>query len=384
MLQPVPIDWRTYQHIKFIDRPEALRCILEWIRRSSEKQVYLVVGPPGCGKTWILNEVEYQLKNDPTQQRAGPLFVLKLDAPTLINRFPSKQESLLKKTETNAWVKNAYTQAKLAGLAVPSYDPEGDISTSVQDLVKALCTKNGLLDVVLLVDGFDELEGYEPEGTDTHRFEIILSDRILAPFIQRPCVHMVVTHRDPGGLHHDALRTTQERLNIPVMDPPISAYMQYLRFCTPPNCPADDPAGSELLNPDDFVVWQKTLKYYQWDLPFVNDHIFYSAIQLPGGKLEAIERWMLVKCIHDLFEKFDPATGMKHYPLLSDKDLELLRKLAALDENFTNESLQNHLGINVFSDEFRKFMTVYGIIAAVPRSQRYQMIGSLRNLLLEL
>ncbi len=128
-------DWRKYSADKFIGRAKIIEKIRAWLR-TAERQVLALIGPPGGGKTWLLKRLEDELKG-----AGGSIFVVYLNAPSLIDRKAAKAEKVIDRFEADKWIKGIYDQARARGYVVPDYDPALTPVASVQRLVDALCQK---------------------------------------------------------------------------------------------------------------------------------------------------------------------------------------------------------------------------------------------------
>ncbi len=369
-------DWRKYSADKFIGRAKIIEKIRAWLR-TAERQVLALIGPPGGGKTWLLKRLEDELKG-----AGGSIFVVYLNAPSLIDRKAAKAEKVIDRFEADKWIKGIYDQARARGYVVPDYDPALTPVASVQRLVDALCQENGLLQVVVLVDGYDEVESNDPEPS-RRIFTYAFADRILVPLLQRRCVRLVIAHRGATGLQHPGL-SPHDRYAITEYDAedPIPPYQQYLRFCASPADPEGSPA-SGLFNAQEFAAWQGQLQQYRWDNPFINNYLFFAAVVIPGGGLSPLSVADLGNCIRDLIEKVDG--NQSSFPRLSVANFLILREIARLKPEFTREDLFNHnIPITIFDPNFRMFIDVYGVILQVPHSARYTMLDSLRGLFRDL
>jgi hypothetical protein len=370
--------WKLYSHERFINRPQIISKILEWLWYSDFKQVLSLTGSPGSGKTWILREIESQL----AEAKEG--FVIRINAPELVNHCALSAADVINKDEVAEWIQRIITDAVGKGIRVAAYDPHLTWDASLNSLAHSLCLHNPGLRVIVLVDGFDEVESYDIHN-NRRSYTFTFADHILTPFISRPCVRMVIARRGQAGLDHPTLRDSEERLDITSTADLVPVYEQYLHWVGTINQVFGQQGSPASLPGEKFYRWQNELKDYKWDCPYVNDYLISATIDLPQGDLGQISPEKVKQCIRDLIEKKDPESGLPAYPLLTNEDIDILSQISSLGEEFTRLDLENNsIQISITDRNFRKLIDPYGILIQVPRSGRYALVGSIRNLLRDL
>jgi hypothetical protein len=164
-----------YDHEKFVNRHEELRLIVDRAKRlassSLEPRVIVFRGARGSGKSWLLHEIEHQLKQP-------PLVVPILVELTVFSALPP--DDAVRRVIYG--ILGEMRQKNISGFANEREDERLNILTSV--LIDAIHACEGIC--VILVDGVDE---------SSNELLTKLEDHCLSPLAVEPNVLIVLAGR---------------------------------------------------------------------------------------------------------------------------------------------------------------------------------------------
>jgi hypothetical protein len=360
-------DWEEYKPELFVEREQDISQLLDWANAPSvPKQVKSLVAPPGAGKTWILQAVRERLERRAHPNASPERLVIFCDAPRLVNREPTSP--LWNNSEIFKWLEEIREKAASLHCSVGPIDRSGlvEIAALVQRLVRELCEQCILTDpVIVLVDGIDEVR---PEQA------IKVEEQVLRPFIGKPCIRMIIAHRDDYGLKNDTLRRNngeQSRLrlsDLPAVDEQFQKFQA--KFY---------PTATHLTtaNLDQF---KHSLTHYQWNHPYINAFLFDKALARTG--ISDVTKHLttddLRDCLFAVIERRDEHDKPR-FGELKQETFDCLKHIAKeLPDNWTLIDLEK-LGLKE-QDECIKQLFQYGVVFYNSKTKRYQLADGLREL----
>jgi hypothetical protein len=171
----------------FVNRMVEMDKLFRWLDQPVQLRVKSVIGPPGIGKSAILQRVRQQLT-----QRSPERIILWWN---LVEFRPNDLKKLL-----DLW----FAQLQKRGITLPPSTMVDSVEVLIGDLVDKLCNEHYTLAPVLLVDGFDESSEKDRREAEVY----------LARFLAEPCMRIVVVRRDEYGLTNPSLRWDEEVLSL--------------------------------------------------------------------------------------------------------------------------------------------------------------------------
>jgi hypothetical protein len=308
-----------YHSDLFIDRPDPLRELNEWIDTALASRVKPVVGPPGSGKTWILKTLELGWKTS--------RYVLWLDVPQWINSSSGGDPLDIKAAHQQ--LEEAWEKAKSFCNFPKTIDHTRDLSAIIASLVEIVCDCNLAHDPVVIVDGYDEITEDQAKT---------FSKRVLEPFISRSCIRMIIAYRDEWTLQGDALRRNLATppLHIGTVDREF-ATRQFQRLY---------PYNSSTA--DQLDKWMSKFQHYKWNIPLINDILFAKGLQsnLPASRV--LNDQDLYDCFKEAIERPD-SKGVPRYEKLDRQQFELIYKIAKqLPCEWSSTAVEQRFGMSSF------------------------------------
>lgn len=186
--------WPDYRSELFVDRPQAMEKIRHWVDDPYAKRVLVLVAPPGSGKSWLLRKIEEEWKPN--------RLTVWLDAPRLIHRQEEQNpDRMLNHVAFEEWFKEVQQSASRFCVDLKPIGDSVALDAQIEALIDMVCCCAVRYDPLLIVDAYDEI---------TELQALILSLRVLAKFISRPCTRMLIAVRSESLVREDTIRRHQE------------------------------------------------------------------------------------------------------------------------------------------------------------------------------
>lgn len=348
--------WRTYNPSLFVNRPTVLDGIRAWADAPAvEKRVLSLVGPPGSGKTWILKKLYEEWEKN--------RFVVWLDIPSVVDRARGNIDALA----FRRWIDKAVDagQEYCSSLSVSSFV---DVASMAEGLANQLCQCNLDKAPLVLVDGYDEIE--------EERTRKILCMKILQPLVEKPCMRLIIAHRDQYRLEGDALRRNQTVLSLLLEESDEFAMQQFERLFTQAR-PSDPlPAARP---------WMKRRPHYRWNHPFLNHFLFERGLSAyPSPALRDLSVQDLYEAIQEAISRPDEKGKPRYTPLSQDEFRTLHRLANELPDAWSPTDVQARLGVHFFSDARIGRLCILAVVVQIPDKPLYQVSDGIRELLREI
>lgn len=365
--------WEAYQFRLYVERPEFSR-LLNWIDDGSvSKQVTSLVAAPSNGKTWFLLAVRDKLRG--VQNSNAPYspkrLVIFCNAPVLINHDQSAGAALNLDGVTKWLEQDVIIESKHFCPTVTSIilDRGREPAAIVTDIVNALAAHKLPHTIVVLVDGLDELSDAQA---------LLVESQILEPFIRTPNIRMIIAHRDEHKLRNSTLRRNngdQTRLRLEPLPLP-SVQEQFQKFKD-----AFHPSATHLTNTN-LQELCKSLEFYRWDHPFINNFLFDTALKRTGVAIaQILTSKDLDDCLRAVIQR--PKDANKPRFELHPQMIDALKAIAEkLSDDWTLTDLVN-LGYQD-RDPITQQLFSAGIAFYNPQSRRYQLADGIRELVRDL
>ncbi len=315
--------------------------VLKHLRGEATGLVSLV-GPPGCGKSWILKRL-CEASRETNQAQEKMLF---LDVMAI---FPDRQWN-----EDRA--KAAIGQlASDAGIK-QTWDEMADPLIWVKNLM------SGLLSIhphwLLLVDGLDLFAKEQ---------QTMIENQILLPFWNRG--KLLLAHRNPRLFHYQ-LRTSQKLVWVSQSLNTNEQFEQFKRLWESKVCPS--PCVDWL---DKLEKWKSQRNQYCWDHPFINAAMFERCYQNKDQSLRLWGKDDLEQVLQELITRPTATTGAGGYPPLNVGQRRLLNVLADRRAPWLPRDIRAHLS-QPYNDPDLTFLRQAGLIEYVEeKSQVVPAIG---------
>lgn len=343
-----------YQSDLFVDRPDPLRALKEWVDAPGDKRVKSLVGPPGSGKTWILKTLESEWEKS--------RYVLWLDVPKWMN--PPSSGDPIKSKFAHQQLEDLWKKAKQFCDFPEIIDHTADLSAIIEKLVEIVCNCNLEHDPVVIVDGYDEITEDQAKA---------FSKRVLEKLISRRCIRMIIAYRDEWTLQGDVLRNNETKppLRIDTVDKSF-AVAQFRRLY-----PHISHIDEELDN------WMNQFQYYTWNIPLINDILFSIGFRSGPPTPRALNDQDLYGCFKEVIERPSP-TGIPRYPMLDSEQFELIYQIAnQLPNEWSSTDVEQRFGMsNFYLDTRTRQFFELGLI--MQDGNNHQIAAGLRELLREI
>jgi hypothetical protein len=334
-----------YNSELFVGRVASLRKILDWARDPNPShRLWSIVGPPGIGKSYLLNRVYERLEEN-------------LDRLVF---WMNAGHDLTTAAGLKTWLESAVEKARRKCNHVQAYAGNIQPDAMLQTLVRDLCERcAAALMPVLIVDSFDEIP-------DAKRDE--WEERVLASFISRRCTRILLGRRDEYALQSPTLRWNENKDHLPVMTP-AEGDDQLDRRCQ--YAERQQPAPSL---PNDMLDRLKaTTPKYPWNHPGINTYLFELAVpRQREGELPLLVAEDLHQCIIEVTRT--------HAPLAEEVFTFLVSLANQLDDEWTADDLMNALKVSMEDSRLRELFN-RGIVFNIEITSRYQVGDGLRELL---
>ena len=360
-------DWEKYSSDLFVEREQDISQLLDWANAPSvPKQVKSLVAPPGAGKTWVLQAVQERLERRGNPNASPERLVIFCNAPRLVNYVSAMP--LLNENAILDWLEKIQRTATHFCSSVSPIDRSGlEIAALIQRLVSELCERCTLAhSVIVLVDGLDEVT---PEQA------IEVEEQVLRPFIGKPCIRMIIAHRDDYGLKNDTLRRNNgEQSRLRLSDLP-SVDEQFQKF------QAEFYSTATHLTTANLDSFKRSLTHYQWNHPYINAFLFDKA----RARMDITDVTKLIaaddlrECLFAVIERRDEHDKPR-FGELKQETFDCLKRIAnELPDDWTLTDLRTKLGLKE-QDECMKQLFQYGVVFYNPTTRRYQLAAGLREL----
>jgi nucleoside phosphorylase len=188
-----------YDHAKFVNRHEELQFIIDRVRRLAstglERRVVVFRGARGSGKSWLLQEIEYQLRQNPANIPAVYVDLMKYSTQPV----DASVRMALRQIDQEVTTRTGFN-------SLPSV---GDLASQVGALVDNVRRLNKVL--VLLFDYVDE---------SSNDLLAKLEDHCLSPLAVEPQVFTLLAGRGKNYIWKGTeLRLKSDERELPPFDP---------------------------------------------------------------------------------------------------------------------------------------------------------------------
>jgi len=366
-----PTNLFEYNSTAFVPRPAINAEIQCWVDSGGgDKQVLSLIAPPGSGKTWLLN----YLMSAWGKQR----FVIWVDISTFISKKDTIiKEEMLDLDAISIWLKRVCAEAKKYCKHFPEYDANLTFGRMIELIVETACQRCELAYLPLvLVDGYDDVSEEQA---------LVVSDRILAPFVGDDCWRMIIARREERRLINFKLRNSEETdkevlAKIKSLFSVTGAdfvYEQFQRFI---------PAYHKNITVDKriFEIWAGAFSQYTWNHPFINAYLFDQATSNSSTALSTLTCAQLMDCFKATIQRRSPEAP-KPIEKISDSAFDILRKIACeAGESWTELDFEEQLGLKYPRKELEPLFESGIIVPAGNGYSRYKVADGLREFLREL
>ena len=348
--------WPDYNSALFVNRPQAIEKIHRyWADDPNAKRVLVLVAPPGSGKSWLLRKVK--------EEWEPKRLVIWLDAPILIRQEEQNPNQMLNQAAFDEWFKEVQ---QIAGQFCGSLRPIGlfaALDAQIEALVEMVCNCALHADPILVVDAYDEIGESRA---------LILSLRVLAKFISRPCTRLLIAVRAESLIREDTLRRHQELFYLTKEDALDKdfALRQFEKWL------AHEYPGHPL--PANLNDWMATYRHYAWRNPAINHFLFCRALSTNPFELQSLGPEDLRECVQEIVQrsgKYDP---------LSTAEFNTVFQIATkLKPEWSYLEAETLLATSFYTNASIRRLLEMGVI----RWQAglfYRVESSLRELLLEI
>lgn len=364
-------NFSQYNPKAFVPRPSIIGEIENWVDDpAGDRQVLSLIAPPGTGKTWLLN----YLKSNWGRRR----FVIWINIPDLLSKKDTLiKEEMLDTEAVSAWLKRVVAEAKKYCRHFPDYDPDLTFGRMIELIVETACQRCDLPHhPLVLVDGYDDI-GEEQA--------LLVSDRLLAPFVGDECWRMIIARREERRLINYKLRNSEEtdKALLEKLKKLFSegdegfVYRQFENFIA---------AYREDVNVEKatFDTWLGVFTKYNWNHPFINAYLFDQATVNVTTQLNTLTQEQLTDCFLATIERRSiDAPGLIEPALAGIFDL--LRKIdCEFEETWTELDLEEQFGLKSSSKELDPLFKQGIIVPAGGGYSRYKIADGLREFLREI
>jgi hypothetical protein len=336
----------------FVGREEHLKRITEWINTPDPPQrVLSVVGPPGVGKSYLLNFVREQLI-------FGEQLVFWID----LSRDPKargESPDVLDADSMRAWLNSAFELARQKCARVRQYDTNVSADALLSLLITDLCENcDPDLKPIFMVDNFEDISARQRDWFEKAWLE---------PIISRPCTRIIIGRQDEFSMTLSALRWTEDKLDLTVFTEGAGTQQLATRLTNRPKSPHLAPLP-KTLTPDSLL---KQIPPYQWNYPGINSVLLERVVaRSQDGKPSSLETEDLDQCIRQV-------TGIPESVFPPSFNL-LVKLVTQLPEQWTTIDLDKRQ----IADEDPLLAELFerGIVVNVPNTPTYQVAAGIREL----
>jgi hypothetical protein len=371
MTQDIPINISKYNPDAFVPRPAILDELQDWVDRGAgDKQVLSLIAPPGTGKTWLLN----YLKSEWGKQR----FIIWVNIPTLVSKKDTLiREEMLDTEAISVWLKKVIEEAKKYCKHFPDYDPALTFGRMIELIVEIACQRCDLPHhPLVLVDGYDNV-GEEQA--------LVVSDRLLAPFVGDDCWRMIIARREERRLINFKLRNSEETDKVllekikelfSVADDDF-VFEQFHKFIIAYR-------KNVKVEKYTFENWMTTFTQYTWNHPFINAYLFDQATYDGSITLNVPTQKQLTDCLLATIQRRSP-DAPKSVEIIPDSAFDILRNIACeLNETWTELDFEELFGLKSRKELERLFENGIIVPAGDDFRSRYKIANGLREFLCEI
>lgn len=347
--------WPEYHPNLFVDRPRAMERIRRWANDHSARRVLVLVAPPGSGKSWLMRKMEEEWKSN--------RLTVWLNAPQLIDRQETQNPNqVLKRDAFDGWFEEIQQRASQFCTGLRPIGRFAALDAQIEALVNMVCRCALRYDPILIVDAYDEI---------TELQALTLSLRVLAKFISRPCIRLLIAVRSESLIQEDTLRRHEER--FPLTDETLNegfARQQFeKRF-------AQEHPGQPL--PSNLDAWMAGYRHYSWRNPAINYFLFSKALTNSISSLSHLTDSDLKECIQELIRRDG------RYPPLNEEEFKVVYEIATkLGEEWSYLETEELLSTHFYTDPKIGRLLEMGVILW-QAGLFYRIETSIRELLLEI
>jgi hypothetical protein len=194
----------------FVGRQQLLKRIDLWASEAQPRlRLWSLLGPPGIGKSWLLQQVRDRLHAagrlvfwaDLTQTIDYQLSVpANVAVPPAMTSVAVPATFTVSARDRVAWLRAAIRQAKDSpcGAAIRDSHPNASLTVGLQTLLDDLCDGcQPSQPPIFIVDGYDDVR-----DTDLAKIDATF----LSPMLERGCARMILARRDDMRLEDSVLR----------------------------------------------------------------------------------------------------------------------------------------------------------------------------------
>jgi hypothetical protein len=344
----------------FVGRTAPLAQIIDLANDSDPAQrVLSVVGPPGVGKSYLLNYARDRLR------RSGRLvFWVNLSRDPQIR---SDCPDVTVPARFRDWLRQSIALASQRCDQVRAYDSAASVEAVVQTLVSVLCGQcDPKPNPMLIVDGFEEISVAERDA---------LEKSLLEPFISGHCTRIIIGRRDEFSLNSSALRWTEDRLDLTVFNSTEAQQQvstRLTRWNLRPHRTSHTGTFSFPANLPLTLGLPNLIPPYQWNHPGINNFLLECImVRYQAGSGSYLFAGDLADCLREV-------TRIPTH--LSKTEIDFLIKIGnQLPELWTSDNLMINLQI-AFEDPLLEALFDRGIVISVPNTPTYQVADGIREL----
>lgn len=352
------IEWPAYDSLLFVDRPTVLEMLRRWAQNPARSRVMALIGPPGSGKSWLLQRLQELLSNSQ--------LTLWLNIPTLLQTKAENNNDergqMLDQDAFQTWLNDSQQRARRFCRNFGQIGHIPSPEAQVDHLAQRLSQCNLSFPPLLLVDSYDEIT--EDQAT---YFSLHFLDR----FLSGPSTRILLAARSEYVLRGDRLLRDIEYLPLVKEDPLGKEFAgkQYQKWF--------QQKFPEQSLPED-RDWMGRYQYYSWSNPAANYCLFERAWKGNPPALQPLQKQDFQDAIQDVVQRGG------RYPALSPEELNVLQKLAELPPLWSSSQAEDKLEIGCFiADAMIIRLLDMGVIFH-QEGLFYQIEKAVRELLLEM
>ena len=342
----------------FVGRAEPMKDILDWAHEDNPAQrVLSVVGPPGVGKSYLLHGVR-----DSLQTFGQLVFWINLSRDEMIRG--REHPDVVTDTGLRQWLKDAIKKSHDRCDRVRPYDstisPEATLFTLATDLCER-CDLNP----ILIVDGFEEIDQQRRDW---------LEESVLAQFIGRSCTRIIIGRRDEFSLNSPALRWTEGKLTLTVMndldsDLQVKTRLENWRKRPRHTQTTDYYPSADLI--ENFRARYPVL-HYSWNHPGINTFLLERIVPRHQSGQD------LYLTADDLHLCVTEVTSVNATPLSLPQMERLIALVLKLDERWDSVDLMDGLQIVIEDDDLAELFR-RGIVYNLEGTALYRVAEGIRE-----
>jgi hypothetical protein len=380
----------------FVGRTVPMEDILDWAREENPAQrVLSVVGPPGVGKSYLLHRVRdllhaagrlvfwINLSRDLTIRGDDRWCSINspasagnssLDPASGENDRGKAHPDVITEAGLRIWLAEAIQRSQARCDRVRPYDgsisPEAVLFTLVTDLCERCDLKP-----ILIVDGFEEIDQPRRDW---------LEESVLAQFIGRSCTRIIIGWRDEFSLNSPALRWTEGKLTLTVMNDMDSDLQVRTRLQNWDKRPLRTKQTGYFPSADLIANFRarNPIFHYSWNHPGINTFLLERAVlNWHSSRPRLLDKQDLFDCILDITAIASARLSMHEFKLLVDlAELADPTDTTKLLDEWLEGDLTRQLKITI-DDERLAELFRRGIVLNVELTARYKVADGLREAL---